>query len=58
MTSLDGRAWFNPEWVDAGLAADTEAMLRSLEVDVLFPGHGPPNRITHNPPEIPSQLPG
>jgi glyoxylase-like metal-dependent hydrolase (beta-lactamase superfamily II) len=42
VVSLDGRAWFNPEWVDAGLAAETEAMLRSLEVDVLLPGHGRP----------------
>ncbi|MCC7076091.1 MAG: MBL fold metallo-hydrolase [Acidimicrobiia bacterium] len=37
-----GRAWFNPEYVDAGLSGDTEARLRDLDVDVLLPGHGRP----------------
>jgi len=38
----DGRAWFNPEWVDADDAAATEERLRSLEVRHLLPGHGLP----------------
>ncbi len=38
----DGVAWFNPEWVDAGVAAETEELLRSLEVRHLLPGHGEP----------------
>ncbi len=37
-----GRAWFNPEYVDAELSAETEDKLRSLRVDVLLPGHGRP----------------
>jgi glyoxylase-like metal-dependent hydrolase (beta-lactamase superfamily II) len=38
----DGRAWFNPEWVDTDAAATTEERLRSLEVCHLLPGHGLP----------------
>ncbi len=38
--SADGRAWFNPEYVDAELSAATEARLRSLDVEHLLPGHG------------------
>jgi glyoxylase-like metal-dependent hydrolase (beta-lactamase superfamily II) len=38
----DGRAWFNPEWVDTEAAAATEERLRSLEVRHLLPGHGVP----------------
>jgi glyoxylase-like metal-dependent hydrolase (beta-lactamase superfamily II) len=40
--SLDGRAWFNPEWVDSGLSDQTEEFLRSLDVQYLLPGHGRP----------------
>ncbi len=42
VVTLDGRAWFNPEWVDTGLAAATEERLRSLKVEHLLPGHGLP----------------
>lgn len=42
VATLDGRAWFNPEWVDRDLAAETEQRLRSLEVRYLLPGHGKP----------------
>lgn len=42
VATLDGRAWFNPEWVDAGLSVETEERLRSLEVRHLLPGHGKP----------------
>jgi glyoxylase-like metal-dependent hydrolase (beta-lactamase superfamily II) len=38
----DGRAWFNPEWVDPEAAAVTEERLRSLDVRHLLPGHGLP----------------
>ena len=38
----DGRAWFNPEWVDRDLSGETEERLRSLPVSHLLPGHGPP----------------
>jgi len=38
--SADGRAWFNPEFVDAELSAASEARLRSLDVEHLLPGHG------------------
>jgi glyoxylase-like metal-dependent hydrolase (beta-lactamase superfamily II) len=38
----DGRAWFNPEWVDTDAAAATEERLRSLDVRHLLPGHGLP----------------
>ncbi len=42
----DGRAWFNPEWVDLPLSKQTEEMLRSLEVRYLLPGHGLPITAT------------
>lgn len=42
----DGAAWFNPEYVDAGVAAATEERLRSLEVRHLLPGHGRPIEST------------
>jgi len=42
VVTLDGRAWFNPEWVDTGLAAETEEKLRALKVQHLLPGHGLP----------------
>ncbi len=42
VVTLDGRAWFNPEWVDPELSAESEEMLRSLEVRHLLPGHGQP----------------
>ena len=38
----DGRAWFNPEWVDRTVHAATEERLRALEVRHLLPGHGLP----------------
>ena len=38
--SVGGRGWFNPEFVDAGLSADSEARLRPLDVEHLLPGHG------------------
>ncbi len=38
----DGRAWFNPEYVDAEIAGETEERLRSLPVRHLLPGHGRP----------------
>ena len=40
--SIHGRAWFNPEYVDAEASARTEAMLRRLPVEHLLPGHGHP----------------
>lgn len=40
--SVGGRAWFNPEYVDAELSGETEDRLRSLRVDVLLVGHGHP----------------
>lgn len=42
VVTLDGRAWFNPEWVDTSLAEASEEKLRSLEVRHLLPGHGHP----------------
>lgn len=42
VVTLDGRAWFNPEYVDAKLATSTEELLRSLKVRHLLPGHGNP----------------
>lgn len=42
IATLDGRAWFNPEWVDADLSAETEERLRALDVRYLLPGHGKP----------------
>ena len=38
----DGRAWFNPEYVDSTAARDTEELLRSVQVRHLLPGHGEP----------------
>lgn len=40
--SHGGRAWFNPEYVDADASERTEAMLRCLPVEHLLPGHGHP----------------
>lgn len=40
--TVGGRAWFNPEYVDATASAATADRLRSLRVDVLLPGHGRP----------------
>lgn len=40
--SVHGRAWFNPEYVDAEASARTEDMLRRLPVEHLLPGHGHP----------------
>ncbi len=40
--SADGRAWFNPEYVDADASAQTENRLRELRTDHLLPGHGRP----------------
>jgi glyoxylase-like metal-dependent hydrolase (beta-lactamase superfamily II) len=42
VVTLDGKAWFNPEWVDAKTSAATEARLRALDVRHLLPGHGKP----------------
>lgn len=38
--SVEGRGWFNPEYVDGRLSAQTEVRLRGLAVDHLLPGHG------------------
>ena len=38
----NGRAWFNPEIVDADASAQTEERLRALDVEHLLPGHGLP----------------
>ncbi|MEM9132178.1 MAG: MBL fold metallo-hydrolase [Actinomycetota bacterium] len=46
VVTLDGHAWFNPEYVDAGDSASTEERLRSLEVRHLLPGHGRPIEAT------------
>ncbi|MCA9534903.1 MAG: MBL fold metallo-hydrolase [Myxococcales bacterium] len=40
--SVNGRAWFNPEYVDGVASARTEALLRQLPVEHLLPGHGRP----------------
>ncbi|MFM7617544.1 MAG: MBL fold metallo-hydrolase [Actinomycetes bacterium] len=40
VVSFAGRAWCNPEYVDAGESAATAARLRSLSVEHLLPGHG------------------
>lgn len=40
--TVGGRAWFNPEYVDAAASSATEDRLRGLRVDVLLPGHGRP----------------
>ena len=42
IVTLDGRAWFNPEWVDKAKSAETEERLRALPVRQLLPGHGLP----------------
>lgn len=42
VVTLDGRAWFNPEFVDADASGATEERLRSLAVRHLLPGHGDP----------------
>jgi glyoxylase-like metal-dependent hydrolase (beta-lactamase superfamily II) len=42
VVTLDGRAWFNPEWVDAAASRETEERLRALPVRHLLPGHGHP----------------
>lgn len=44
VVTLDGRAWFNPEWVDAEASRKTEERLRALPVRHLLPGHGVPIR--------------
>lgn len=38
----NGRAWFNPAYTSHAVAAETEALLRSYEVQHLLPGHGTP----------------
>ena len=38
--SVEGRGWFNPEYVDGRLSAETEVRLRGLDVEHLLPGHG------------------
>lgn len=38
--SVGGRAWCNPEFVDAAASAATETRLRQLPVEHLLPGHG------------------
>jgi glyoxylase-like metal-dependent hydrolase (beta-lactamase superfamily II) len=38
--SVEGRGWFNPEFVDGRLSAQTEVRLRELDVEHLLPGHG------------------
>lgn len=40
--SVGGKGWFNPEYTDEALSADTEEKLRKLHVDVLLVGHGRP----------------
>jgi len=38
--SVEGKGWFNPEYVDGRQSAETEVRLRSLPVEHLLPGHG------------------
>jgi glyoxylase-like metal-dependent hydrolase (beta-lactamase superfamily II) len=38
--SVEGKGWFNPEYVDGRLSAETEVRLRALDVEHLLPGHG------------------
>ncbi len=38
--SVEGRAWFNPEYVDGRMSVATESRLRPLDVEHLLPGHG------------------
>ena len=40
--SVGGRAWFNPEYVDAERSASTRARLLDVPVEHLLPGHGRP----------------
>lgn len=40
VVSFGGRAWCNPEYVDAAHSASTAERLRSLPVEHLLPGHG------------------
>lgn len=40
--TVEGRAWFTPEVVDARASVATESRLRSLDVEHLLPGHGLP----------------
>ncbi len=47
VVTLDGKAWFNPEWVDETACRGTEERLRALDVSYLLPGHGLP--ISGNP---------
>ncbi len=42
VVTLDGKAWFNPEWVDETACRQTEERLRALDVRYLLPGHGLP----------------
>ena len=42
LLSVQGRAWFTPEHLDAAKMASTEERLRKLPVEHLFPGHGRP----------------
>ncbi|MCA9574663.1 MAG: MBL fold metallo-hydrolase [Polyangiales bacterium] len=42
VVSVNGRAWFNPEYVDEAASACTEELLRQLPVEHLLPGHGLP----------------
>lgn len=42
VVTQNGRAWFNPEYVDSTVAGETEERLRSLKVRHLLPGHGEP----------------
>ena len=38
--SVEGKGWFNPEYVDGRSSAETEVRLRRLDVEHLLPGHG------------------
>jgi glyoxylase-like metal-dependent hydrolase (beta-lactamase superfamily II) len=38
--SVEGRGWFNPEYVDGRQSVATESRLRGLDVEHLLPGHG------------------
>ena len=40
--SVEGRAWFNPEYIDEARSATTGARLRDLDVEHVLPGHGLP----------------
>ena len=47
VATIDGRAWFNPEYVDLAASTETEERLRSLDVRHLLPGHGLPITATN-----------